>query len=76
MPIQEVSYLVVTQISPVIKYTFAFYRNVEFRDWYSYDDNGLDAEAFVVTGYSAGPEKQQRDHMRYKGVPYLFVQFP
>lgn len=72
-PIQEISYLVVTQISPVIKYTFAFYRNVEFRDWYSYDNAGLDAEAFVVTGYSAGPEKQQRDHMRYKGVPYLFV---
>lgn len=72
-PIQEIAYLVVTQIVPVIKYTFAFYRNVEFRDWYSFDSVGLDAEAFVVTGYSAGPEGQQRDHMRYKGVPYLFV---
>lgn len=70
--IREIGYLVVTQVDPVVKYTFAFYRNPEFRDWFSYDDVGVDANAFVVTGYSA-PGPQGPDFVRYKQVPYLFV---
>lgn len=70
--LQEIGYLVVTQITPVVKYSFAFYRNGEFKDWFSSDDNGVDAAAFMVTGYIAGPQ-ETNDFMRNKGIPYLFV---
>lgn len=70
--IRETGYLVVTEITPVVKYIFAFYRNPEFRDWYSSDSVGVDAAAYVITGYTAdGPGG--KDYMRKKGVPYLFV---
>jgi hypothetical protein len=71
--LQELGYLVVTQITPVVKYSFAFYRNGEFKDWFSWDDVGVDAAAFMVTGYVAGPPEGAGDFMRNKGVPYLFV---
>jgi hypothetical protein len=70
--IKEIGYLVVTEITPVVKYSFAFFRNEKFRDWYSIDDAGVDAAAYVVTGYLAeGPGG--KDYARSKGVPYLFV---
>lgn len=71
--IQEIGYLVVTQITPVVKYKFAFYRNPDFMDWFSSDDVGVDAEAFLITGYVAGPPEGGKDFMRYKQIPYLFV---
>ena len=70
--IREVGYLVVTQVDPVVKYTFASYRNAEWRDWFSYDDAGVDASAFMVTGYIADTPNG-KDFMRHKQVPYLFV---
>lgn len=71
--IREIGYLVITQLTPVVKYSFAFYRNPQFKDWYSFNDSGgVDAAAFVITGYVAdGPGG--KDFMRKKGVPYLFV---
>lgn len=71
--LQEIGYIAVTQISPVVKYTFAFYRNGDFKDWFSQDDAGIDAAAFMVTGYIAGPPEQGSDFMRSKAIPYLFV---
>jgi hypothetical protein len=71
--LQEIGYIVVTQIVPVVKYTFAFYRNGDFKDWFSQDDVGIDAAAFMVTGYVASPPESPGDFMRSKGVPYLFV---
>jgi hypothetical protein len=70
--IKEIGYLVVTELTPVVKYSFAFYRNPNFRDWYSIDSVGVDASAFVVTGYVA-PSNEGEDFVRNKGVPYLFV---
>ncbi len=46
--VREIAYLIVTELSPVIKYTFGFYRNAEFRDWFSFDDAGVDAAAYMV----------------------------
>jgi hypothetical protein len=70
--IREIGYLVVTEVTPVVQYAFAFYRNPEFRDWFTMDGVGVDAEAYMVTGYVAdGPGG--KDFMRKKGVPYLFV---
>lgn len=70
--IKEIGYLAVTQIDPIVKYSFAFYRNVEFRDWYSIDSEGVDAEAFVITGWTAESPGGE-DFTRNKQVPYLFV---
>ncbi len=70
--IKEIGYLVVTQIDPVVKYTFAFYRNEEFREWFSQDGVGVDATAFMITGYMA-PGPSGKDFQRNKQVPYLFV---
>jgi len=70
--IREIGYLVVTALTPTLEYAFAFYRNPDFRDWYSVDEVGVDAAAYVVTGYAAdGPGG--KDYMRKKAVPYLFV---
>ena len=71
--IKEVGYVVVTQIDPVVKYSFASYRNPKWRDWFSFDDVGVDAAAFVVTGYIASSPDGGKDYMRHKQVPYLFV---
>lgn len=64
----EVGYVVVTQITPVVKYTFGVYNNTDFLDWYSYDNVGVDAPATLITGSASGG-----DNMRYKQVPYLYV---
>lgn len=65
---REVGYLVITEISPFIKYTFSQYRNTEFRDWYSVDDVGIDAAAYTVTSYLSGT-----DFQRDKQVPYITI---
>lgn len=70
---KETGYLVVTQITPVVKYTFAIYRDPEWRDWKSYDGVGVDAAAFMITGYIAGTDQAGKDYMRKKQIPYLFV---
>lgn len=70
--IKEVGYIAVTQINPVIEYSFASYRNAEWKDWYSIDEAGVDAGAFIITGYLASTG-EGNDFMRNKQVPYLFV---
>jgi hypothetical protein len=69
---KEVAYLIVTAIDPVIKYTFAFYRESGWRDWKSFDNVGVDASAFMVTGYISGSGETE-DHIRVKQFPYLVV---
>lgn len=65
---RELGYIVVTDDSPFIQYTFAKYSNSEFRDWYSYDNVGVDAEAYTVTSHLSGTEFQ-----RDKQIPYITV---
>lgn len=64
----EIGYVVVTQITPTIEYTFGAYTDVEFTDWRSEDGVGVDSPATLVTGTSDGG-----DAMRYKQIPYLYV---
>lgn len=70
--VREIAYLAVTQLTPVIKYTFAYYRNSQFRDWFSQDGVGVDAAAYMVTGYFADAPGG-KDFHRYKQIPYLYV---
>jgi hypothetical protein len=67
---KEIGYVVVTSTATVVKYTFASYRDTTWYDWVSHDDVGVDAAAYVVTGYVPGPEE---DKQRDKQVPYLTV---
>lgn len=70
--IREIGYLVITQLTPFVKYAFAFYRNAEWRDWHTVDGVGVDAAAYCVTGYiSKSPNGE--DFIRGKQIPYLFV---
>lgn len=64
----EINYLVVTSITPTIKYTFGYYRDITFTDWITSNGVGVDAPATLVTGTITGG-----DAMRYKQVPYLIV---
>lgn len=64
----EIGYVAVTQISPVVKYTFAAYTNPDFIDWKEWNGVGVDAPATLVTGTGSGG-----DNMRYKQIPYLYV---
>lgn len=63
---RELGYVVVTGISPTISYTFAKYTNNDFRDWYSEDNVGVDADGFLVTNHISGG-----DFQRDKQVPYI-----
>lgn len=65
---RELCYLVVTRITPTVQYSFSTYRNTDFRDWYSLNGIGIDAEAFVDTSYLSGT-----DFQRDKRVPYITV---
>lgn len=48
------------------KICFSSYSDLDYLDWKAYDGIGVDAEAFLITGY--GP---QGDFQRRKQVPYI-----
>lgn len=67
---RELGYVIITSISDGIEYTFGKYSNTDFRDWYSEDNVGVDASAFMITSYMSGT-----DFQRDKRVPYITVHF-
>lgn len=66
---RETAYLIITGSSPVT-YTFGSYKDPSFKDWISFDGVGVDAEAFLITGYFSGG-----DFQRNKQVPYIQFHF-
>lgn len=66
---REIGYLVIMNSDGGASgYTFATYRNEEFRDFFNHNSLGADAEAYVVTNYMSGG-----DFQRDKGVKYITV---
>lgn len=51
-------------------YTFSSFNDQEFLDWKTYDGTGVDAAAYVITGYITGG-----DSSRQKFVPTIFFHF-
>jgi len=49
-----------------LTYTFGFYQNEDFADWYSLDNAGVDAAGYILTG-----EITAGDGSRQKQVPYI-----
>lgn len=66
---REVAYVTLLSTAP-ISYSFSSYRDFGFRDWRTWDGEGLDAPAYLVTGYQSGG-----DFLRYKQVPYIQFYF-
>lgn len=67
---RETLYIAITQTSPTISFAFSLYRNESFRDWVSIDNVGLDANAYMITGWMSGNDTQ-----RNKQVPYVTFHF-
>lgn len=71
--LREIKYLTITStgggLGPV-NYTFSHYKDSTFVDWKTYDDTGVDAAAYFITGYTTGG-----DSMRYKQVPVIVSHF-
>ena len=49
-----------------LSFTFASYRDTSFRDWASHSSGGVDAAAYLLTGYLSGG-----DFLRNKDVPHI-----
>ncbi len=65
--LQSVRYVTaVKNSSGNISYTFSNYNNTYFLDWQKYDNVGVDAKAFLVTGATTGG-----DSSVHKQTPYL-----
>jgi len=50
--------------------TFSKYMNTNFKDWESVDGTGVDAAAYLLTGYIG-----TGDYQRQKQIPYVFFHF-
>ena len=63
--ISKTKYLAVKPGSPY-SFTLGFYNNTNFKDWEADDSTGVDAPAYLVTGYELWNDTQ-----RDKWVPYV-----
>lgn len=67
--LSELYYVSLTGLSGgILQFTFSSYRDNDFLDWKSYDGVGVDAPAYLLTGWSG-----MGDFQRMKQVPYLTV---
>jgi hypothetical protein len=67
--VRELKYLCITAATldeQGVSFTFSQYQDGDFLDWKTFDGTGVDAEAFMVTGYMTGG-----DTARYKQTPSL-----
>lgn len=69
---REVGYMIVSNLTMGngTSYTFGTYRDQDFIDFKSYDGTGVDADAYMVTGWTGAG-----DYQRYKQIPYLTMHF-
>lgn len=70
--LREIKYLTITGLngSGQPQYTFSSFRDQDFIDWKTFDGTGVDAEAFLITGYLTGG-----DSSREKFVPNIYFHF-
>lgn len=73
---RSVKYVTITSIGTAssgnlsYNFTLSSYNNNSFVDWESYDTVGVDASAYLVTGWVSGGDLQRK-----KNVPYLTMHF-
>lgn len=67
--VSELLYITATPTNDgLFKFTFSYYYNTSFRDWVSANSIGIDAPAFLLTGWTGFG-----DFQRMKQVPYLTI---
>lgn len=67
--VSEVLYVTATPTTgSFLNFTFSYYYDATFTDWASQDGIGIDAPAFIITGWTGFGEYQ-----RQKQIPYLTV---
>lgn len=57
-------------VSGSLQFTVSSYTDTSFLDWYTYDSVGIDAAAYLVTGYLTGGDTQRK-----KDINYLTIHF-
>lgn len=68
--VKETKYLVITDTTSTVKYSFGTYNVADHYDWLSINGIGVDAKSHLITGtLSAG------DFQRQKDVPYITFYF-
>ena len=67
---REVFYVTILTTNPTIEITFSSYRDQDFLDWETYSNSGVDAPAYLLTGYIGNG-----DYQRNKQIPYVFFHF-
>jgi hypothetical protein len=65
---KETIYAIVDGVMPTVSFSFGSYRDPGHRDWRSTNNVGVDAPAFLVTGYQSA-----NDFQRTKQIVYLTV---
>ena len=65
---KELGYLIINQTTPVVKFSFGSYNVTDFYDWKSIDGEGVDAKAYMVTGYLSGGDFQRTKNINYMSV--------
>jgi hypothetical protein len=68
-PDKSIRYLCLYNTGGVVKYTFGYYRDSNFRDW-PIDNGGTDAYAFGITG-----DQTAGDSSKHKQIPYVTMHF-
>ncbi len=69
--VRNTAYLTVTSQDPSISFTFSRYRDESFLDWRSNDGVGVDAPAFLLTGWVAAGDIQRNKQVSY--VTFHFI---
>lgn len=67
---QAVKYLALVDNNGVLNICFAFYNNVNFKDWQRVNNVGVDAKAFLISG-----AQTVGDSSVDKQIPYIFMHF-
>lgn len=63
--VKEVKYLIITTITPSIKYAFGTYSVEDHYDWKSFNGVGVDATAYLLTGTMSGGDFQRKKDIQY-----------
>lgn len=67
--LSELYYVILTGVDEgSLQYTFGYYRDTAFLDWKSYNNTGLDAAAYLVTGWTGMGDFQRNKQMSYLTV--------
>jgi len=67
--VSEIYYVIATRVlNGTIRFTLGYYKDPGWVDWKSYNGTGVDAAAYLVTGWTG-----MGDFQRQKQVPYITV---